>query len=466
MNLERRTFLALGAALALRPHFASAQTSPAIRHDVATPPGLTMLGLYSEAVKRMRALPATDPRSWTFQWYIHAVPNNPGKARALSQIFGAGGSPARTLATEIWSSCEPHFSNRSDLFLPWHRYFLLAFEQVARELLGNPAFALPYWDYTRAGGRALPATFRDGAATQWEPLFQMNRKKTAQIDINAGDPMDKGTVASPYTLRAMERTQYSGQLGFCATLDQTLHGNVHTGVGDSSNMGSVSTAAGDPVFWLHHCNIDRIWAGWNKAGGRNPAFNRSFVFAGPGGARLAFDGSNVGDTAALGYAYDTLPALPQTTQVSAGVSAGESETIAESNAPITLGPARTDVSMRAAPGEPSLAAELDEDARIFVVLEGLNTDVEPGTLYEVFIDLPPAAGPDERRMHYIGTFGFFGAERGHQHGPGPSFEITDTVRAIAQAGNLRPESVITIEPVGTPSGDAEPSVARIEMVRR
>ena len=25
----------------------------------------------------------------------------------------------------------------------------------------------------------------------------------------------------------------------------------------------------DPIFWLHHCNIDRLWQEWNEAGGVN-----------------------------------------------------------------------------------------------------------------------------------------------------------------------------------------------------
>jgi len=467
MKHSRRVFLSMSAAITLQPKFALADTALRTRYDVGSPGGQKMLALYVEAVKRMRALPAADPRSWTFQWYVHAVPNNPGKATALAQVFGADNSVARTLATEIWSSCEPHFSARSELFLPWHRYFLLAFEDVIRGVLANDSFTLPYWDYTRADGRALPAAFRKGAGAHWAPLFQANRKKSLMIDINAGDPIDKGTSASPYTLRAMERTQYSGPLGFCATLDQTLHGSVHTGVGDPTNMGAVPTAAGDAVFWLHHCNIDRIWAGWNKSGGKNPAFSQPFVFAGSSGARLFYNGDGVGDTAKLGYGYDDLPVLPAATQVGMGVSANEPETIAASTGAISLGDTPTLVPMRAEPGQPSTSVSAqDEDVRILIVIEGLTTDVEPGTLFEIFIDLPQAAGPDERRAHYVGTFSFFGAMAGHAHGAGPSFDVTATIRALAQSRTLRQDNVITIEPVGTPVQTARPAVAKIEIVRR
>lgn len=43
------------------------------------------------------------------------------------------------------------------------------------------------------------------------------------------------------------------------------HGTIHTSVGGSGgSMSSISTAAHDPIFWLHHCNIDRYFYNWMK----------------------------------------------------------------------------------------------------------------------------------------------------------------------------------------------------------
>lgn len=39
-----------------------------------------------------------------------------------------------------------------------------------------------------------------------------------------------------------------------------LHNRVHRWVG--GQMGVVPTAPNDPVFFLHHANVDRIWAVW------------------------------------------------------------------------------------------------------------------------------------------------------------------------------------------------------------
>ena len=48
-------------------------------------------------------------------------------------------------------------------------------------------------------------------------------------------------------------------------------GQVHTLVGNLLGMGKVPWAANDPIFWLHHSNVDRLWASWNGWGRANPA---------------------------------------------------------------------------------------------------------------------------------------------------------------------------------------------------
>jgi tyrosinase len=48
-----------------------------------------------------------------------------------------------------------------------------------------------------------------------------------------------------------------------------IHNSGHVWVGGS--MGSIATAPCDPVFWMHHAEIDRIWWQWQQANpGQNP----------------------------------------------------------------------------------------------------------------------------------------------------------------------------------------------------
>ena len=48
---------------------------------------------------------------------------------------------------------------------------------------------------------------------------------------------------------------------------QDIHDGVHGWV--SGDMGVVATSAFDPIFWSHHCMIDRIWYLWQLQNGVN-----------------------------------------------------------------------------------------------------------------------------------------------------------------------------------------------------
>lgn len=50
--------------------------------------------------------------------------------------------------------------------------------------------------------------------------------------------------------------------------DSQMHNGVHMWIG--GHMGSVPTAPNDPVFFLHHCNIDRLWAKWQLRHNTSP----------------------------------------------------------------------------------------------------------------------------------------------------------------------------------------------------
>lgn len=42
-----------------------------------------------------------------------------------------------------------------------------------------------------------------------------------------------------------------------------LHGGGHVGIGgNTGDLSNVNSSPGDPLFWCHHANLDRIWALW------------------------------------------------------------------------------------------------------------------------------------------------------------------------------------------------------------
>jgi tyrosinase len=59
------------------------------------------------------------------------------------------------------------------------------------------------------------------------------------------------------------------QNGFTVAFELDPHGTVHNNIG--KDIWDIRRSARDPIFWLHHANIDRLWTVWTKNRGRkNP----------------------------------------------------------------------------------------------------------------------------------------------------------------------------------------------------
>ncbi|SRR5260221_7454676 len=132
-------------------------------------------------------------------------------------------------------------------FLAWHRQFILQFER--RLQVVHPNVTLPYWNaiVDRKIPKPLdaPALLSSwGVTRNWDPT-----QLATQADLNAANSMVTFTL-------------------FQRTLEGAVHGSVHNAVG--GDMAS-SASPTDPLFWLHHANIDRLWAEWQKKHpGQNP----------------------------------------------------------------------------------------------------------------------------------------------------------------------------------------------------
>jgi len=484
-----------GAGASLLPgSIREANAATSIRYNLASANGQVMLKKYAQAVKLMMALPPSNPLSWTFQWYTHAVPTNTTKAAALAQIFGPNPSPNKALATDMWNTCQGHFAASGEpYFCPWHRMYVCYFEEIIRAILKDPKFTLPYWNYTVPAGYAVPKEFRMQNDPLWGPLFRPNRNPTS----NAGQPIFAfgGSASDLSPAPAMAETQYlpSGAVsGFNQTLDFGLHGNVHVFTGNGQGMGQVPWAANDPIFWMHHCNIDRIWTSWNAAGHANPNtpawLNKVFVFAGPDGKGVKAIVKDYTNTKKCDYQYDHLlgptKLIASTTQSIAPVAAAAPVTVAKTQGgPLTLGAAPVRVNLQAVapaapgptPGASPLSSRLSvlpENHRLYLVINDFKADVQPETLFRVYLDLPGDAPSDPLNSHYVGSFNFFAAvPHGDDHDHADtarsiSFDITDIAADLGAKNLLKAEHAVTIVPASAPVADAKPVVGNISFVEQ
>ncbi|MGH3901033.1 MAG: tyrosinase family protein [Pseudonocardiaceae bacterium] len=426
---------------------------------------------YADAVSAMQARPATDPTSWTFQAAIHGT-------------YAAPPPGAR------WNECQ----HQSWYFLSWHRMYLYYFERIVRAAVvsaGGPAdFALPYWNYDQSfPANTLPQPFReptlpDGSAN---PLFLPPPRRRSSI---ANGFQLSPLVTSSSAAMAITNfvgppgpgfgggrrppVQFGGSVG---ALEQTPHNAIHVQVGGTPSgqcqgglMIDPNCAALDPIFWLHHSNVDRLWNQWLALGGgrANPSdaawLDQPFTFHDETGAVVTLTGAQVVDSATqLNYRYDTEPAVQE---LAASMSGGPTppplseppEMAAATERPFELTGGAHSVELTVPSSTRSLLAgdDVTTGARtMYLNVEDIEAEQNPGIVYGVFLSMPSDPAADRARYH-VGNIALFGIEVMNDpdatHGGVPgfrhTFDITRVVSELSEAGNWEPNAItVTFEPI-------------------
>ena len=162
-------------------------------------------------------------------------------------------------------------------FLPWHRAYLLDLERELQAI--DPSVALPYWRFDQASPNIFTPEFLGVSDALGTVSFSATNP--LQFWVTDGVPGINrrpffSTAAAPPGLRTEAQTLALGA-GYPAfrTMEGNPHGSAHTSFGGS--ISSIGTAARDPLFFLLHCNVDRLWAKWQKQNGRfDPAVAASY----------------------------------------------------------------------------------------------------------------------------------------------------------------------------------------------
>lgn len=358
---------------------------------------------YARAVERMKTRPSTDPTSWHYQGAIHGFnPLNP-------YWNGVGQLPSQQEQDDYWRQCQ----HGSWYFLPWHRMYLAYFEQIVGAAiveLGGPAdWALPFWNYSDSANPnalTIPSAFTTPADSS-NPLWMPNRNDTLNPDYVTLEALN----VEPYTGDGITRplgfggpeTVFSHSGRTHGALERLPHDMVHVDIGGA--MGNPQTAALDPIFWLHHANIDRLWQVWLNQGGRvNPTENNwtdfTFDFHDSQGQPTVMNVGDVQDTTQIlrGYTYQGVPAaLPAAPAPRLALAAAiPFEIVGAANAPLALGsaPQQMDLavassSRRAARGRSSAQAS----GVTYLHFENITGTGAP-PVYDVYLNLPSGTAGD------------------------------------------------------------------------
>jgi tyrosinase len=410
---------------------------------------------YALGVQRMKKNLATDPTAWhwNYQRDVHGM-FNPTDTTFVSQ-------------------CQ----HSTSLFLPWHRMYLSVFEKVLIDIIATlpdvddetkAAWALPYWDYDRTDSNLLPPAFRESKLPDGSdnPLREPSRVSQVNAGTLAARP-DETTSQFWFAQRLFQVTQGPSFGGTSigrhhpiggapfGELENGPHNAIHGFVGGLMNNGN--TAAFDPIFWLHHANIDRCWEIWrqNTGAGQDPNnappwSDTMFTFRTTDpNTNATFAPSKVMDTATdLQYTYEdtSVPA-------SAGVVPGGPFMAVAQNPgdrPLQRIGATDGAMQLVDAGTETVTIGLDDVApvvgaiggphRVVLMLEHVSVDGENVPNYGAYVH--PMG--DEGEEVLVGVLSFFGLTQADDDAAPEysfAFDLTDLVARLTDVGKWDPSQV-------------------------
>lgn len=431
----------------------------------------------------------SDPRSLGYQSQVH------GTWVDKAAWPSSGGQQA------LWHEC----AHNHWFFLPWHRAYLVEFEAVVRGHiadLNGPAdtWALPYWNYSDhdkdadrlqlplplqgavlPAGVVVPGVAQNPDGTFPNPLFNATRQGPVQ-----GGGSDWATATDALLRPHFANQQDTGAISLgggvlenpndpalfhrdaneIGMLDAQPHGSTHVEVNGA--MAVFESAALDPVFWMHHANIDRLWETYARDLGHGYPFeggagsgtaahqswtSQQFRFLRADGTTATWTAPDVLDLDALGYAYDTTepPPLPPPPPPPAssgidpfGLGRATPEPVAAAGT-ATLG---IDQNLLLSGGD---GADADTgvdvfapEARWLLRFDGIRSVTPAPTSYHVYLGLPAGSAADPADAdHYAGLLSLFGVyeasrDDGTSAATGQRRRLDVTGLVAAQASTLRP----------------------------
>jgi hypothetical protein len=164
-----------------------------------------------------------------------------------------------------------HGTNNMHFFI-WHRIFLFELEEKLRSIPGYECMTVPYWNYQYSNNAQARQDRRSPFGTSPTKLGQGDSAACiggafSSITHTLDNPVPHCIRRAPTDLQSTLSSALFMDLAnigeptfltFANNL-QVAHGSPHVSFGDtfSSHYSPI-----DPLFWLHHANVDRAWDMW------------------------------------------------------------------------------------------------------------------------------------------------------------------------------------------------------------
>lgn len=455
------------------------------------------LSWYSKAVAEMKTRDISDPTSWWYQAAMHGYPSRtdyPSQADyqyALDFWASAPGYPPSSDLTSspFWNRCQ----HGTWFFLPWHRMYLYYFEQIVADTvvsLGGPAgWTLPFWNYceydnpnaTAAQQQQalnIPDAFgsASGANANTPDLWMPDRANyTMRTDyVSSADAMAELVFTNDNNSQnGLEfgggRTGFSHFGNQTGQLELMPHNAIHRDVGGA--MADPNTAALDPIFWLHHSSIDRLWQVWLDKGDNraNPVVSAwldfPFKFHDKDNNVQVLTPGQVGTTTQLNYVFQSsYPATQQAPLLRASRTAAVTQpelmpmdVLGASNSGVSLSDTAADVPLEIVPAAHRVASlpgvsspQSKEKTSILKINNVKGSNKAPS----VNVFLNSGKNPSKSASNKVATLSFFGLGNAstpslEHDGSGMNFtiNISKVVNKLRQQNDWDEDNLsVTIEP--------------------
>lgn len=417
-----------------------------VRLNASTPEAQADLEAMNVAFKKMREMGCDNGLSWYYQGAMHNIPGTINGQNVLCSEYQKS-----TDKLWAWGDCTHNGTQNAKLhFLLWHRMYIWYLEKIVRELSGKADFALPYWNYGQEN--TMPSLLSNKQTSLYE--------QARYTVLNNGQPIpDKNVTDIEQAINELRTNPtFAGDAGFSRSMEGSPHGYMHDLIGGeyadpsesffneiyqlnnySGLMANVPSAGFDPVFWLHHSMVDRIWESWDVSPyGQRPTLAElekypwQYEFIEPNGGKVTYTVKEMYDVVFnLDYKYNDLLYTTDDELI-----ASNDELIA-SNKKATMNKVSSQDPKKTLVWEQKVNKTLDNTVFVHKVVNKLskntnkmfkseassnmvlNLDVvlykEPADYYTVYLRYP---GEEDR---YVGMMTFFGVA--HDHGTGENHTI-------------------------------------------
>ncbi|XP_027929473.1 polyphenol oxidase I, chloroplastic-like [Vigna unguiculata] len=392
---------------------------------------------FEKGIALMKALPQDDPRSFIQQAKVHCAYCN-----------GA-------------YHLEPPFQDTkfdihvSWFFFPFHRWYMYFFERILGNLIGDPHFALPFWNWDSAEGMQMPSCFTDHNSSLYNQLRHQKHLPPHVVDLNYH--LEDSYVPSQQQVSYNLATMYK-QMVLASTTELFMgspfrlgdnnphpgmgsvevapHNTLHSWIGGADtphheDMGTFYTAARDPIFYVHHANMDRMWAIWKTLGeGRRDYsdedwLDSEFYFYDENADFVRVKVRDCVDTKKLGYVYQDvdLPWLrtPPTSRKSKLLRQRKKDEVLSWKPikfPLVLDSVTSVIVKR--PKKKRSREEREKEEEV-LVMEGIEFGSDKYVKFDVHVDDDEErlSNPDE--TEFVGSF--VNVAHGHGHNITTTFKV-------------------------------------------